>query len=458
MKTDLSKGSILSHVIRLSWPMMVAMLFHIGFNVVDTIFLARVSTEALAAISITFPVIFFTIAIGGGIGIGTTSLISRLLGAGKKGEAQNAALHGLLLSFFVTMMITALGLTTSQPLFRFLGAEGRILDLSMEYTRIIFGGSVFLFLAFMTNSILRGEGDMKTPMKVMIVSSLVNVILDPIMIFGLFGFPRLEVAGAAIATVAARMIASAYSVWYVFFSKKTSLQIRISAFRYRAKLFFDILHVGIPASLSQSINSLGLFFLLKIVSYFGPSAIATYGIVSKLDAVAILPVLGVSSAVITIVGFNVGAGLYDRAARAVSISCAASFLFMESIGLILFLFPDFWIGLFTPDQEIIRIGAAYLKIVAFSYGIMGIGIIIASAFQGAGKGSPSIIISVLRLFVLNIPLSYLLAITIGLGLTGIWWGIVISSIIAAAAAAAWFSLGTWKKSKVRIEEIVEPGF
>ena len=200
MKRDLTKGSIPKNILSLALPMMAAFLLNTAFHIVDTIFVGRLSALALAAISVTFPVIFIMIALAAGVGVGVTSLIARLLGAKRKKEADNVAEHGLLLGIVLALTFKIFGLAFSRPLFLLLATE-EMMPLVLEYMHIIFGGSFFMFLAFMSNSILRGEGDMKTPMKMMMLAAVANISLDPLLIFGIGFFPRMDMSRAALAPV-----------------------------------------------------------------------------------------------------------------------------------------------------------------------------------------------------------------------------------------------------------------
>jgi len=454
MSRDLTKGSIPGNILSLAWPMMAAFLLHTGFNIIDTIFVGRLSALALAAISITFPVIFLIIALASGIGIGVTSLIARLLGAKRKKEADNAAEHALLLAFILAFVFTTLGLTLSKPLFILIGATPEMMPLVLKYVYIIFGGSFFMFFSFMCNSILRGEGDMKTPMKIMMLASIINIILDPLLIFGIGFFPRMEIAGAALATVIARSISAIVVIAYLL-KGNAHIKLNFRYFKFKFKIIKDILSVGIPASLSQSATSLGMFFMMKITSFFGPFAIAAYGLAGRLDMVALLPAIGISSAVITIVGHNIGAKNFERAEKTTWIGILIAMIFMEVVGIIFFSFPRFLIGIFNKNPDIVAYGSSYITIVSLLYMLVGVGVIISAAFQGAGKGYPSLILTVLRLFILAIPLAYFLSKTYAV--TGIWYGIAVSIIISAIVSAVWFKLGTWKKGKhITVKEIPEP--
>ncbi len=446
MADCLTRGSIVKNILHLSWPVMLAMALHTGFNVVDTIFVGKISSLALASISITFPVVFLIIALAAGVGIGITSLVARLLGAKKKKEAENAAEHALILGLVMTAIFTVAGLTLSRPLFQLIGATDEMMPLVMEYVRIIFGGSFFMFMGFIANSILRGTGDMKTPMKVMILATVLNIVLDPLFIFGIWIFPRMGIGGSALATIISRGVGSIIIVSHLL-NGRSVLNLNLRYFKFKWKIISDILHVGIPASLSQSIISLGMFFVTKIAAFFGPMVIAAYGIAGRLYTVALLPSMGIASAVITIVGFNVGAGKYRRAGKTAWIGALLAFIFMETIGIIFFSTSGFWIEIFNSNPEIISVGTSYLKIVPLFFGLAGIITVLSSAFQGAGKGRPSLVITLARLFVFEVPLAYLFAIVLGLGPVGIWWSIIISLVAVCLLSVFWFKSGSWKKGK-----------
>jgi len=204
---DLTNGSIMRNVLALSWPTMIAMLLQVGFNVVDTIFVGRLGAEAIAAVSVVFPVVFLMFAIGGGLGIGTTSLIARYIGAGRVAEADNAAEHSLIIGIILSIIFTVLGLLFADKLFILMGATPEVILLATKYSRWIFGFSLFMFIGLTAISILRGLGDMKTPMIGMVFATILNIILDPLLIFGIGPFPRLGIDGAAIATVISRFFA-----------------------------------------------------------------------------------------------------------------------------------------------------------------------------------------------------------------------------------------------------------
>lgn len=448
---DTGEGSITKNILRLAWPMMIGMFFQTLFNVVDAIYLGRYSAEAIAAVSLSFPVIFLIIAVAAGVGIGVTSLIARQLGAKKKIDADNTAEHGILMGGVIAVLVTIFGLALSRPLFAYIGASDVLMPLVLEYVKIIFGGSIFMFAAFMVNSILRGEGDTKTPMKIMLVATITNIVIDPIFIFGFGLVPEMGVRGAAIATILSRALSAIMGLYFIF-SGKSMIKFDWSHFKFRWQIVKDILKIGIPASMSQSLMSLGFLFLTKIVASFGDYAIAAFGIVGRLDSVAILPIIGIASATVTIVGFNIGANDIERAEKTAWRAAGLALIFGTIWGLIYFSSPKTFIMIFTEHPEIIAIGTTYLRILALFTGYTAILIVISSTFQGIGKAVPALVLVMIRMFVLLIPFAWLFGVKLGLGLDLVWWSFPVSGVLASSIGMIWFKMGRWKKS-CRVEAV-----
>ena len=447
MKRDLTKGNITRNILALSWPTMIAMLMHVGFNIVDAIFVGRLGPEAIAAVSIVFPIVFLMFALGGGLGIGTTSLIARYIGAKKIKEADNAAEHSFIITIVLAIVFTILGILFADKIFVLMGAAPDVVLLASNYGRWIFGLSTFMFISLTATSILRGLGDMKTPMIGMVVATILNIILDPLLIFGIWIFPELGIEGAAIATVISRFVAAIIMMYFIF-SPKTAISIKPRNFKFKFTFIKEILRVGLPSSIYQSIMSFAMMIFTRIIAVFGSLAIAAYGIGFRLESVVILPVLAISTAVITIVGHNVGANNFDRAEKTTWAAAKISVVIVFIIALIFFIFPEQLIKIFSDNPEVIKNGADFLRILSFSYLFVAIGINIGAAFQGAGFAMPILIMAALRLFLIAIPLALLFAFTLGYGLKGVWLGIAISSVISTIISIIWFKLGTWKKNVV----------
>jgi len=438
MKRDLTQGSIFRNIMHAAAPMMIALAVQTGFNVVDSIYVGRISPEAIGAVALAFPIMFFMFALAGGIGIGANSVISRLLGAKKTEEAENVAEHALLLGAVISAVLSVLGLLGSKKLLVLMGA-GTLLDLSMEYITVMFTGAIFLIMFTIANNIFRAHGNFKTPMIAMLISTCSNIILDPIFIFAL----GLGVRGAAVATVLSNVI-GAIIVFTILYRRKY-IDICFRYFRYNLVLVKSIFKVGIPTSLNQISMSLGMFALIKIVSTFGPLAITAFGIGFRLDSIAVLPAMGLMMGVIPVVGQNYGAKMYDRVKKTANRAAIISALFTGIVGLIFLIIPKPFIMLFNNDPTILRYALAYLRIVPLTYVFMGFGMTMSGAFLGTGHAMPALAITVLRVIVLAPILAYFMAITLGWGLVGVWWALMASTLTAGIISMIWFNLGTWKK-------------
>jgi putative MATE family efflux protein len=264
------------------------------------------------------------------------------------------------------------------------------------------------------------------------------------MIYGLWIFPEMGVKGAAWATLIARSFAALYGMYYLL-SDKADLKLRFKHFKFKWSLIVDILRVGIPASLSQSMMSLGIMLMTKFVATFGVFAIAAFGIVGRLDSVAVLPIIGINAAVITIVGYNVGAKRFKRAEKTTWVAVGLALLFGTSIGVLFFIFPRWIISFFTNDSAVIEIAVVYLRILALFSGYSAIQIVISGAFQGSGHAGPSLVVMAIRLFALMLPFAYIFGIYMGLGMNYIWWAFPFSGFLSSTIAMIWFKIGTWKK-------------
>lgn len=438
---DLTKGSILKHILALSVPTMIAFALQTSFNIVDTIFVGRLGADALAAVSIVFPVVVLMIALGSGTGIGAASLVARYLGAKKVKEASSVVEHTLLIALFFSVVFGLGGFLFSRQLFILIGATPNVVSLAMDYSKWIFGFGGFIFILISLNNILRGEGDAKTPMKFMIISTLVNAALDPLLIFGIWFFPALGIEGAAIATVIARGLACMLLVSHIL-KGKSLLKIAFRHFRYNFEIVKGIFSVGMPASLSTMLTSIGMLIVIGIVASFGPSAIAAYGIGFKLEGIAFHFAIGVSIAVVALVGHNVGAGKVERAKRVAWLASCLSMGVGLLVGIIFLLAPELWVSVFTQDVLVLAQTVSYIKVVSWVFAFIGLGIVMESAFQGFGRGMPKLVLTVFRLGVLTIPLVYILSRSFGL--VGVWYGIAIANIVGGLMAAAWFKFSRFE--------------
>ncbi len=442
MRQQILNANIPKTILKLAWPNMIGFLMQVSYNLADTIFVGRLGAEAIAAVSLAFPIDLFMYALGGGLVAGTTSLISRYIGAKQYKNADNAAEHSMLIALVLSIFFTIVGLWFMKPLFIFLGATSSILPMSIEYSRWIFLGSASIFFFLAASAIIRSEGDMKTSMKFMGISVVLNLILDPIFIFGitLFGtniIPSMGVAGAAIATVIARVVGCVLVLNHLL-KDRSMIKLRLKDFKYNYLFIKNIFSVGIPSSLSQLVMSVGVLLLTKLTSNFGEAAIAAYGIGFKLDMVAFLPTIGIGIAILTMVGQNVGAKNYLRAKNIAWVGCAIAGSFILAIALIFLSAPRFLISMFNDNPELVKYGSSYIRYIAPTYLFIGVIMILSFAFQGFGKGFPGIIIALFRLGIVAVPLAYFLTLNLGYGLTGVWIAIAASNVLTGVFSATWF--------------------
>ena len=435
MKIDFTEGNIEKKLLSFSIPILLGVMFHTVYNIVDTIFVGMLGPNELAAVSITFPVLFIFIAFASGLEVGANVLISQAIGKKNIPEASNLAEHGLAIGLVVGVFLSLFCILFSPFIFEFMGADSVVLPMAITYSVPIFIGLIFMFLWFVSDAILRAQGDSKTPLKIMIISGVINLILDPLLIFGLFGFPEFGLVGAAYATVFARVI-GAILMFMVILKPDAKIPLALKNFKPHPEYLKNIFMVGMPAAFSQLFTSLGLILLTGIVGSFGSLAIAAFGIVQKLNMVVIMPFIGISSALATFVGQNIGAKKPERIKKAFNFSLKLAFGFAVLFAIIVLFYSELFIRVFTADLEVIRIGSEYLSIAIFAYLGYSITFIIRGVFQGAGKTNIALLTNLLSWVIVVLFAFYLSGI---MGLFGIWVA-VVAGAIAEVIFSSWIYL------------------
>lgn len=425
-------------ILKLSTPMMIAMLVHAFYNIADGFWVAGVGADALASVGLFFPFFFIIIALGMGIGVGGSSAISRRIGAGKKKDADNTAEHTLILGFLVSVILSISVFPFIDEIMKtFSGSNEKVAEMAIDYSKIFLLGTPILIFSNIANSILRGEGDSKRAMYGMLIGSILNIILDPIFIYH-FG---LGVRGAAIASVFSMSITSLVFIYWIFSKKDTYLDISIQDFKYNNRILREILSVGIPSTLAQLSMSISMIILNKIVVFVGTTdgvAIFTSG--WRIIMVATTPIMGLATGVTAVTGAAFGAKNKEKLKTAYLYSIKWGILVEFFIALIVFLFTKEISYIFTYSKEAARISAGlirFLKISTLFYLAVPPGILTSAMFRGVRKGINSLIVSIIRTFLFQIPLAYLLGASLNLGLTGVWWGIVGGNVIATIFSFTW---------------------
>lgn len=428
---DLLNGNITSNIIRLSLPMVLAMLFQTGFSVIDMIFVGMVGPHAIAAVSIVFPVMFFFISFIMGIGAGLTSFVARAFGAGDIEKAGRIASNGLVFGIVLSVLLAIFGILFSKPMFVALGAGPEILSAVLDYSRIIFIGFILIFFGAFCNSIIRGEGDTKTPMKFLVVQTVVNFILDPLFIFGFGPLPAMGVKGAALALVISRIIMISLCMRH-FITGKSRVKPVVRNFRVDFSLLKEILRVGLPSTITFMSSSIGLMLFMKLVSGYGPLAIAAFGIGGRIENIAILPALGMSGAILTIVGQNYGAGKLERARQTVKKSMTLIVTFMLGLTTLSLLFARPINSIFTRDAQVIALGIDFLFYRSPFWAFLGVRMMIGAGFNGAGNPKVGLLTLLFGLFVMGLPSTLLLSNL--MGLNAVWIGLSVANLTGATAA------------------------
>jgi putative MATE family efflux protein len=388
------------------------------------------------------------ISLGGGLAIAGTILVAQYKGRGDRRQVDYVSAQTLILMLVSALTVSVIGYFISEPVMRLIGAGPRVLPEATQYLQISFVGMTFMFGFFVFQSLMRGVGDVKTPLYIVFATVVLNLFLDPLFILGWGPIPAYGVAGAALATVGTQGVAALIGL-FMLFSGRYGIHLRTENMRFDFRLFKKMFSLGLPASLSQSSRALGLAVMSFLVASFGTMTVASYGIGMRVFSFIIIPALGISMATSTLVGQNLGAGQKERAQAIAIKSTQLAFVTLTLLGVVLFWLAEPLVAAFIPDDaEVIRSGARFVRIMAFSFGFVGLQHTLHGVFTGAGETKVTMIQSILALWVFQFPLAYILSKHTGLAEVGIWWAVPVSNVLAAAVAVIWFMKGGWKHKQI----------
>lgn len=414
-------------LLTMSLPAIISMMIQAMYNVVDSIFVAQIGEEALTAVSLAFPIQILIISCFVGMGVGINSAISRRLGEHKQKDAVNVAEHGFLIAIILSIGMAILGAVISEMFIRLFTDNSLIISQGKDYLMVI---SIFSFGAIITQAAfatLQGSGDMIKPMIGQIIGAVLNIILDPIMIYGLLGFPAMGVKGAAIATVTGQIVAMIYMLFVVFKGKKNQLKPNYKEFAFNAAILKDIIVVGLPAAIMQGLGSLMVTGYNLILASFGMSAVAVFGVYFKVQSFIFMPIFGLGQGAMPIFGYNFGAKNEKRFNQTLKVSILTAIIIML-IGTALFwIFPKQIFMPFNPSPEMLEIGVNCFKSISLAFPLAGASIMLSTSFQAMGKAYVSMIASFIRQMIVLLPCSYLFAVIGGLDL--VWYGFIVSEIV-----------------------------
>lgn len=421
-------------IMTMSLPIIISMLVQALYNIVDSMFVARVSEDALTAVSLCYPIQMILVAVACGTGVGINALLSRNLGLKKQKEANQVALHGLFLSVVNGLVFALIGILFSKQFLSLFTNNPEILNMGISYMQICMIFSIGVFTQITYERIMQSTGNTVYNMIIQGVGALVNIILDPIFIFGYLGFPKMGVTGAAIATVIGQIVAMILGIVITQYKVKL-VQIHPKEFKLNSILIKNIYQIAIPAILMQSIMSFMTVFMNMILVQFSTLAVSVFSIYYKLQQFVFMAVSGITNALIPIVSFNFGAKNKQRILESIRFS-----LFLASgimlVGTLIFqLFPAQLLYLFDAKEEMLAIGIPALKTISISFVFAGISMIIGSVFQAIDHGNKSLVVTLLRQMILLVPLTYILAHLFGLNYS--WWAFVITEVVCCILSAVY---------------------
>ena len=421
---------------------MLSNLFQTLYNFVDRFWLARYGRVGIAALSLSWPLIFLVLSIGGGVTVAGTALVAQYTGARRTEEANLASGQVLAFTGILALILAAIGFAAARPLLLLMGAESELVVAGTSYLQIIYAGIPLMFGTFVITALLNGVGDTVTPMILMGASVAVNLILDPFLIFGWGPFPEWGVAGAAVATVASRGLLTIVG-FALLFSGRLGIHVRRDHLRLRGHIIRRIISIGGLASIGQSGTAVGFTVMNAALARIGTVVLSAFGIGNAFISIALMPVMGLGQATATMVGQNLGAEKTRRAWRSAWSGMAISSAVLVAAAVGVAVFREDLMRMFIADPEVVAAGRDMLLLVAFAFPFMGILQVVMAVYQGSGHTFYSMFFGLFRLWALRVPLVFILAFEVGMGANGVWWAMLGSNFGAAAISLILFLTGNW---------------
>lgn len=444
---DFTEVKLSRAILLLSVPAVLEMIMESVFVIADIFFVSKLGADAVATVGITESMITIVYAISLGLATATTSMVSRRIGEKNPEKASNTAFQAILTGVVVSLIIAVPGAIYSERLLEAMGASSEITENLAGYTRIMLGGNVVIMLLFIINAIFRSAGDAAIAMRVLWLGNIINIILDPCFIFGLGPFPEMGVSGAAVATTTGRGTAVLYQFWLLFYGKKR-IQLSLRNLTVNVRIMTRLIRLSLGSIGQNLIGTTSWIALVRIISVFGSEIVAGYTIAIRIVSFVLLPSWGISNAASTLVGQNLGAKKPDRAERAVMATGYVNMVLLGVVGLILVLFPAYFINFFINDKAVQEAGVVCLRIVSIGFIAYGFGMVLVNSFNGAGDTTTPLKINIFAFWLIEIPLAWVLSLKAGMNERGVFTAIVIAESIMTLTAWIIFRRGKWKLKEV----------
>jgi putative MATE family efflux protein len=444
---DFTKGSILRNLLVLSWPMIVSNSLNVLGPTVDMIWIGRLGASDIAAVGVAGLVVMLVNALIMGLFTGYRSMVARRIGAQDPAGAINVARQAFVIATIYSIVLAAIGVVFAGPILDLLGLQPDVVALGASYLRINFVGMAAVSFRTMTDGTMQASGDTMTPMKISVIFRGLHLALCPFLVFGWGFFPELGIVGAAVTGVVSQSVGTAIGLW-ILVSGRSRLRLTFKGFRFDIPIILNIIKIGLPASVMSLQMQFGSLAVMRVVTQFGTLAVATHTLAQRWDMLLMMPLMGLGMSAGVLVGQNLGARQPQRAEKNGWVAMALSEGLMLLFSLVLFLGAKNAVRLFSSDPALDEIAATYLRIASAGYIVVAFSMVLQQCIAGAGDTIPPMIISIVNIWAIQIPLSYLFTSIDGVGFYGVRWAMVVSSTLGAIAYVIYYRSGRWKRKRV----------
>jgi len=444
---DWTKGGIFRNLLSLSWPIVITESLWVVGMTIDMIWVGKLGASSIAAVGVAGIVAWLMMAARWGLSAGTRAMIARFIGAGDDEGANHVVKQAFVISAGYAIVVAAIGVFLAESVLNLFGLEADVVAEGTAYLRIMLVGSVAMSFWMMAEGVMQASGDAVTPMKIMIGTRFVHMVLDPFLIFGWWIFPPMGVSGAATTNLVTYSLGMALGLWFLF-TGRSRLRLTLSNFRLDLNIIWRIVKIGIPASVMGVQRSLGNLALMWFIVPFGTLAVAAHTLAQRMELFLFMPGMGLGMAAGVLVGQNLGAGQPGRAEKSGWLAVGLVEGFMLICSLAILLWAESVVGIFNTEPGLVKIASIFLRIAAAGYVVLGVAAVLMQCLSGAGDTVPAMLVSLVTMWVVQLPLAILLPQVTNLGVYGVRWAIVAGIVVGAVAYVTYFRLGRWKRKKV----------